>query len=127
MYPGTAESRIAPPISVAYRRLVKQEKAVERIGLKEAIEALRSELSESIIAAAADELRFEVGEINLQFQVEVERTLEATSSIKFWVMEARGKGKHASSSTHTITIPLKPVSGADRSPVLTGGTGPKRE
>jgi hypothetical protein len=42
---------------------------MEPIGLKEAIEALRTELSQSILAAADEELRFEVGQINLEFQV----------------------------------------------------------
>jgi len=93
---------------------------MERIGLKDAIGALRAELSESIMAASGEELRFQVGEISLEFKVEVERTVEGSGGIKFWVVEAGGKGSLASSTTHTVSIPLKPVTG-DGQPVLTGG------
>lgn len=42
---------------------------MERIGLKEAIGALREELSESILTATNETLQFQVGEIVLEFQV----------------------------------------------------------
>jgi len=92
---------------------------MQRIGLKEALAALRQELGESILAAAHEWLRFEVGEITLQFQVEVERTTEGEGGIKFWVVELGGKRAATSTTTHTVTIPLKPVR-KDKRPVLTG-------
>jgi hypothetical protein len=90
-----------------------------RIGLKDAITALRTELSESISAALPEELRFEVGEITLEFKVEVERTGEASAGIKFWVVDVGGKGTQSSGTTHTITIPLKPITRGGQ-PILTG-------
>jgi hypothetical protein len=39
-----------------------------RIGLQEAIAALRAELIESVIASQGERLRFEVGEITMEFQ-----------------------------------------------------------
>ena len=92
---------------------------MERIGLQEAIGTLRRELSESIRAAVGETLRFAVGEITLEFHVEVERTVEGSGGIKFWVVELGGKGAHSTTQTHTITIPLKPV-GHSGGPVLTG-------
>jgi len=92
---------------------------MERIGLKDAIAALRTELGESILAASDEEFRFQVGEISLEFKVEVERTSEVSGGIKFWVVEAGGKGSLASTTTHTVIIPLKPVT-VDGRPVLTG-------
>lgn len=47
---------------------------MQRIELKDAFAVLRRELSEAIKAADAESLRFQVGEITLQFQVEVERS-----------------------------------------------------
>lgn len=93
---------------------------MQRIGLKQALAALRHELYEAIRAAANEPLRFEVGEITLQFQVEVERTTEGEGGIQFWVVELGGKHAASSTTTHTVTIPLKPV-GKDGNPVLTGG------
>jgi hypothetical protein len=93
---------------------------MERVGLKEAIEALRTELSASILEAADKDLRFEVGEISMEFQFEVERAVEGSTGIKFWVVELGGKGSRTTTSVHTVTIPLKPVSQDGTSPVLTG-------
>lgn len=90
-----------------------------RIGLKEAISVLRSELSESMKDSAANELRFEVGEIALQFQVEVQRVSEGKAGIRFWVVDVTAGGSRTSTTTHVITVPLTPVM-RDGSPVLTG-------
>jgi Trypsin-co-occurring domain 2 len=99
---------------------VLEANVMERIGLQEAIGELRRELSESIQAAVKETLRFEVGEITLEFQVEVQRTREGSGGLKFWVVELGGKGSHSTTRTHTITIPLKPM-GRTGGPVLTGG------
>jgi hypothetical protein len=87
--------------------------------LLDAVTALRSELSESILAAAGEQLRFAVGEITLEFQVEVERTARGSGGINFWVVQLSGEGSRTSTTTHTISIPLRPVS-QDGRPVLTG-------
>jgi len=90
-----------------------------RIGLKDAIAALRGELIESIITAQGERLRFEVGEITMEFQVEVERSAEARGGIKFWVVEVGTGGAVKGKDVHRVVIPLKPVR-ADGKPVLTG-------
>ncbi len=82
---------------------------MERIGLKDAIVALRKELSDSIQASFGEDLRFKVGEITLEFQVEVERGAEANAGIKFWVVDLGGKGSVSSTVTHKVTVPLSPV------------------
>jgi Trypsin-co-occurring domain 2 len=92
---------------------------VKPIGLREAVSALRAELSDSIVASVDEQLRFEVGEMELQFEVEVERVAEGSGGIRFWVVEVGAKASKASTVTHTVTIPLKPVT-KDREPVLTG-------
>lgn len=94
---------------------------MDPIGLREAVEALRAELSESIAASAEEKLRFEVGEMELEFQIAVERVKEGSGGIRFWVVELGGKGSKASTVTHTVKIPLKPVT-SDRKPVLTGSS-----
>jgi hypothetical protein len=102
--------------------------SIGRIGLQETISALRKELVESIIASQSERLRFEVGEITMEFHVEVERSTEikggAKGGIKFWVVElgAAELGGGAGSknkSIHKVTVPLKPVRD-DGKPILTG-------
>jgi hypothetical protein len=94
---------------------------MSRIGLKDAIEALRIELSESILSAEGKEVRFEVGQIEMEFQVSVEQTTEGKAGIKFWVVELSGGGSDKTSNIHKIKIPLKPV-WKDGSPIKTGSS-----
>lgn len=93
---------------------------MERIGLKEAIGALREELSESILTATNETLQFQVGEIVLEFQVQMEWSVKGESKINFWVVDIGGSGSRNSSTTHSVRIPLKPVT-SDEQPILTGG------
>lgn len=92
---------------------------MERVGLQEAISALRAELIDSINASLQEELRFEVGEITMEFQIELERSAEHKGGINFWVVELGASGSVSNKDVHKVTIPLTPVR-ADRKPVLTG-------
>jgi len=94
---------------------------MNRIELKDSIAALRKELIESILAAQGEGLRFEVGEVTMEFHVEVERSVESKGGIKFWVVELGAGGTDKDKAIHKVTIPLKPVR-ADGRPVLTGGS-----
>ncbi|MGB3310537.1 MAG: trypco2 family protein [Nodosilinea sp.] len=90
-----------------------------RIGLQDAIAALRAELIESVVASQGERLRFEVGEITMEFQVEVERGVDAKGGIQFWVVELGAGGAVKDKNVHKVVIPLKPVR-ADGKPILTG-------
>ena len=94
---------------------------LKRIELKDAIAALRTELNESVIAAQNEQLRFEVGEITMEFQIEVERTIEAKGGIKFWVAELGAGGTAKNKEVHRVVIPLKPL-GEDGKPIRTAIT-----
>ena len=93
---------------------------MDRIGLQEAVAALRQELSASIREGAEEELRFQVGEITLEFQVEIERTAGVKGGIKLWVVDVGGEASLSGRTTHKVSVPLTPV-GRNREPVLTGG------
>jgi hypothetical protein len=92
---------------------------LQKIGLKETLEALRVELSESILVFEGKQIRFEVGEIELEFQVVVEKSKEGKGGIKFWVVEMGGGIASKDAITHRIKIPLKPI-WKDGKPVWTG-------
>lgn len=91
----------------------------QRIGLQEAILALRTELIESVISSQGERLRFAVGEITMEFQIEVERSAEAKGGIKFWVVDLGGGGAVKDKDVHKVVIPLKPIR-SDGKPILTG-------
>lgn len=82
---------------------------LQRIELSKAIAALRQELIESVLAAQGERLRFEVGEITMEFQVEMELSADAKGGVKFWVTELGAGGAVKSKDTHKVVIPLKPV------------------
>lgn len=94
-------------------------KNVKRIELEETIAALRQELISSIVASQNEQLRFEVGEVIVEFYFEVERSIDATGGIKFWVVELGESIGARKNSIHKVTIPLKPLR-RDGKPVLTG-------
>ncbi|MFC4147997.1 trypco2 family protein [Micromonospora mangrovi] len=87
--------------------------------MADAITALREELTTAIEAAGAENLRFKVGEMSVEFEIAVERTSGGRGGLKFWVIEAGGEHSHTGTRTHRITVPLTPVR-VDGLPVLTG-------
>ncbi|NCR42057.1 trypco2 family protein [Microcystis aeruginosa] len=93
--------------------------AINKVGLRETLEALRVELSKSILAAEGEQIRFEVGEIELEVQFVVEQSKEGKGGLKFWVVEMGGGVTNKDTITHRIKIPLKPI-WKDGKPVLTG-------
>jgi Trypsin-co-occurring domain 2 len=92
---------------------------MEPIGLSDAIQAIRAELSESIRAGVGEDLRFRVGEVRLEFQVGVERTAGGQGGIKFWVISIGAEASRTTTGTHVVRVPLQPLD--DRGePILTG-------
>ncbi|MCS6813965.1 MAG: hypothetical protein NZ772_10420 [Cyanobacteria bacterium] len=93
---------------------------MQRIGLRETLEALRKELSEAILVSEGKQVRFEVGEIELEFQIAVEKTADGKGGINVWVLELGGSASEKNVTMHRVKIPLKPV-WKDGKPILTGG------
>ena len=89
------------------------------LSLKETLEALRVELSESILVSEGKEIRFEMGEIELEMQIVIEKSKDVKGVVKFWVVEMGGGMATKDSITHKIKIPFKPI-WKDGKPVWTG-------
>ncbi|CCI17914.1 hypothetical protein MICAF_3330012 [Microcystis aeruginosa PCC 9807] len=79
--------------------------AINNVGLRETLEALRVELSKSILASEGEQIRFEVGEIELEVQFVVEQSKEGKGGLKFWVVEMGGGVTNKDTITHRIKIP----------------------
>ena len=92
---------------------------MNRLSLNDTIGAIRSELAQSILAAQDEEIRFELGEIDLEFQIEIERNAEGSGGIRFWIVEFGAKASQSSTVTHRVSLKLKPISNDGR-PILTG-------
>jgi hypothetical protein len=92
------------------------------VPLASAVEALRRELVASLDAGKGEAVRFALGPIELEFQVEVAREAGVEAGVKFWVVGLGGKGTRSSSATHTVRLSLSPVLVGDEDRPLVVGS-----
>ena len=96
------------------------------IELAEMIAQLRGELAAAMTAAEHEELRFELGAVELEAEFAVERTGSVDGKIRFWVVEAGASGQRSSSATHRVTLSLEPrVRGSGERPFVSGDQTPR--
>jgi hypothetical protein len=94
---------------------------MDKIGIAEAITALRQELADAIVASIDESIHFQVGEVTVELEIAVERLVGGKGGLKFWVVELGGELSSTTSRTHKISLPLTPIMN-DGSLVLTGET-----
>jgi hypothetical protein len=93
---------------------------VEKIGLVETIDALRSELAAAVEKAQGQEIQFPIGSVQLEFQVGVTRDTEAKAGVRFWVLELGASGSYANESVQKVTLNLEaPVDAEGRAVKVT--------
>ncbi len=80
---------------------------MEKIGLVETIDALRSELAAAVKKAQGQEIQFPIGSVQLEFQVGVTWDTEAKAGVKFWVLELGASGSYANESVQKVTLNLE--------------------
>jgi hypothetical protein len=78
------------------------------IELSEVIASLRSELDAARREGTGKDLRFELGPVELEVSVAVEKTAGGAARVKFWVEELGADGKISSTSTQRIKLTLNP-------------------
>lgn len=79
------------------------------IPLASAIRALRAELLEAVRAGQGEELRFALGPVELELQVQAASERGGEVGIKFWLVSIGAKGGRSSEATHTLRLSLTPV------------------
>jgi hypothetical protein len=80
-----------------------------RIPLAEAVRALRRELVEAVRQAEGEEIKFALGPVELELQVEVSSNTEGEAGIAFWLVAIGGRASRTDTATHTIRLNLAPV------------------
>jgi hypothetical protein len=76
---------------------------------------------EAVREGKDEEMRFALGPIELELQVEVSSSGGGEAGIKFWVLSLGGKGERSSDTTQTLHLRLTPVlSSAADADVLVG-------
>ena len=79
------------------------------IELAAVIRDLRAELEEAVAAADGAALRFELGPIDLEVSVELQRSGGAGAKVRFWVVQADAEGKVESAKTQRVKLTLTPT------------------
>jgi len=93
---------------------------MEKIGLVETIDALRSELAGAVEKAQGQEIQFPIGSVQLEFQVGVTWDTEVKGGVKFWVLELGASGSYANESVQKVTLNLEaPVDAEGRAVKVT--------
>jgi hypothetical protein len=80
-----------------------------RIPLANAIRSLRRELVTAVQDGQNEDVRFALGPIELELQVEITSEAGADAKIGFWVVSLGGKAAFSSGTRHTVRLSLSPV------------------
>ncbi len=91
------------------------------VQLAEFIRELRSELQAAVEAAEGQPLRFELGPVELELGLAVEKRGETTASVKFWVVGLAGGGELSHQSTQRVRLTLHPMLAATGRPPRVAG------
>ncbi|MFI9206147.1 trypco2 family protein [Streptomyces sp. NPDC053048] len=78
------------------------------IELADAVRAIREGLVEAAEAGAGERLAFDVGEIALEFTVELRRDTTGKGGVKAWVVDAGAETSRGSTRTHRVAFTLTP-------------------
>jgi len=78
------------------------------IELATVIRDLRTELQGAVAAGDGAALQFELGPIELEVSLAVERSSTAGAKVRFWVVDTSGDTKLGSTSTQRIKLSLTP-------------------
>jgi len=91
------------------------------IELSEVIGELRRELQQAMHAGEGEPLRFELGPVELEATVAVEKGGSGVAKVRFWVIELGGDAKASQASTQRIKLALQPrLAGSGESPLIAG-------
>ncbi|AMB39665.1 MULTISPECIES: trypco2 family protein [Paenarthrobacter] len=93
--------------------MTEMEKASPGIGLAEAIQSLRQELWEAMVAGTGSEVRFRVDSIELTLETAVTKAVGGKAGIKWWLVEAGAEASRGAASTQTLKLSLSPLHGSE--------------
>jgi len=80
----------------------------QKLELAEVMKALREEIKQAEWAAQGHDLKFNLNNIEVEFQTVVEKEGGLEGGIKFWVLEAKASGKYKNAVTQKIKLTLAP-------------------
>ncbi len=79
------------------------------IGLRDAVAAIRAELAAAMADGAGQDLKFDVGPIQLDLAIDVTGQAGGDLGVKVWVFSLSGNASAAVTHSHRISVTLQPV------------------
>lgn len=79
------------------------------VGLSEAIEALREELTTAMTSGATSIMRFKAGPVELTVEAALTKNFGGKTGIKWWLVEASAEASLQSVVTQTLKLTLQPA------------------
>ncbi|MFF3841256.1 trypco2 family protein [Streptomyces sp. NPDC001930] len=80
----------------------------DAVELDKAVQAIRDGLIAAAEQAEGQDLTFELGDIQMEFTVELRQEFKGSGKVKAWVLEAGADATRASARTHRVAFTLKP-------------------
>ncbi|MFJ4536612.1 trypco2 family protein [Streptomyces tibetensis] len=96
------------------------EHELDGIDLADAIQSVRDQLLDAATRASHQPLLFEVGEIELEFTVELRKEVAGGAKIKAWVVEAGAEASRSAGRTHRVAFTLTPKDPATGRSIMVG-------
>ena len=85
----------------------------EFVPIADAIRAIRQELNAAMLQGESDDLRFELGNVDLEFNAVVTKDVDGKAKVSFkllgWGAEAEAGTKFSHEQTHKIKLTLSPT------------------
>src|SRR4051812_48118242 len=76
------------------------------IGLADAVREVRAELRTAMEESEDEPVRFDVGEIEMEFAVEVRRDERADGGIRVWIANVGASSGESTATTHRLRVTL---------------------
>ncbi|WP_328910855.1 hypothetical protein OG230_15810 [Streptomyces sp. NBC_00234] len=78
------------------------------IELADAVESIRNQLIDAATRATGRPVSFEVGDIHMEFTLELRKEAKGGTKVKAWVVEAGADASRATAHTHKVAFTLTP-------------------
>ncbi|MFD4697463.1 trypco2 family protein [Streptomyces niveus] len=88
------------------------------VGLADAVRAVRAELQAAMADGAGEDLRFEVGPVEVEFAIDLRKERRSEANAKVLVLSLGTKGSAAMSRTHRMCLTLHPRDALGNTPLV---------
>ncbi|MEE1797907.1 MULTISPECIES: trypco2 family protein [unclassified Streptomyces] len=106
----------------AHARPDDHEHGFDGIELADAIQSVRDQLLDAATRATGAPVAFEVGDIQMEFTLELRKEVKGGAKVKAWVVEAGADASRTSGHTHKVAFTLKPQDARSGAPWKVGNT-----